>query len=474
MLDQPATGTERPEIYPEAAAAESRRDALRLKGVALQRSGRLDEAISVYRELLGPFAEDDPGIWTNLAAALRQKRNFEAAAAACSRAISLRPGDPALLSNRANVLKDMNRLPESINLHERAVKLEPQNPMVLHNFSTALRDAGEFERALKYCNAACELAPENAGYQLDRAMLHLYLGHAEDGWRTFEWRWRTGELNELLPEIPFWRGEDLVGKDVVVFPEQGFGDTIFATRYLPLLKARGARVRLVCKQPLYRLFSGLEGCDELLPFGGEAPLADFKCPMMSLPGLLNPSLTDGPPPVKLNIPEAAVRKARTALGPRRNERLRVGIVWSGSLSFKNNANRAVSLRQFLPLAEQFGVQFYSLQKGPRSTDLREFGAEPLVIDLDPYINDFADTAAFIRALDLVIMTDSSVAHLCGSLNAPVWNLIQFVPYWLYGGDETTTPWYPSMKLFRQKRPGDWEPVFERVFNELSKCGQEFF
>jgi len=127
-----------------------------------------------------------------------------------------------------------------------------------------------------------------------------------------------------------------------------------------------------------------------------------------------------------------------------------------------------ALDRFLPFAELPGVQFYSLQKGPRAQDLRDAGAEPLVIDLDPYIRDFADTAAFIRELDLVVMTDSSVAHLCGTLGRPVWNLLQFVPYWLYGHDETATPWYPSMRLFRQRRIGDWDSVFRDVYGELQK------
>ena len=188
--------------------------------------------------------------------------------------------------------------------------------------------------------------------------------------------------------------------------------------------------------------------------------------MMSLPGLLNPSFDDCPVPISLNVPAQALEKARHALGPSVHGKVKIGIVWSGSVTFGNNRNRSISLERFLPLAENSRLQLYSLQKGPCAADISRLGAEPLVIDLDPYISDFADTAAFIRLLDLVIMTDSSVAHLCGTLNRPVWNLLQFVPYWLYGSEPAGTAWYPSMRLFRQPRPGDWDPVFQAVMREL--------
>ncbi len=184
--------------------------------------------------------------------------------------------------------------------------------------------------------------------------------------------------------------------------------------------------------------------------------------MMSLPGLLGlDDLGRLPPPAPLAVPRAAAAKIGRLLQPFAG-RVTVGIVWSGSITFKNNRNRSVPLERFFGLAEVPGVQLVSLQKGKPEEQVRRQRAQPLVFDLSPHLSDFADTAAACRQLDLVIMTDSAVAHLAGSLGTPVWNLLNFSPYWLYGSQGATTPWYPSMRLFRQPRPGDWDEVFRQA------------
>ena len=256
----------------------------------------------------------------------------------------------------------------------------------------------------------------------------------------------------------------------LAWPEQGFGDAILSVRFLPALRARVRRVALGCKPELLRLFSGLAGVDELVAIGAAAPSHAAHVPFMSLPGMAMKSFADLPPPAKLHVPPEA--RARLApLVATAGNRLKVGIIWSGSVTFKGNAQRATPLERFLPFAEVPGVQLFSLQKGPRAEELAQSGARNYIVDLGRHLDDFADTAAAVEQLDLVLMTDSSVAHLAGSLGRPVWNLLPFMPYWLYLDGRSDTPWYPSMRLFRQKAPGAWDGVFAEARHALEELSR---
>jgi hypothetical protein len=218
-----------------------------------------------------------------------------------------------------------------------------------------------------------------------------------------------------------------------------------------------------------RLFEGVEGIDEVVPIEKRAETpCDFHASLMDLPRIFNARPDSAPMPPKLNIPEDAHAKAAALLEPA-GDRFTVGVVWSGSVTFKNNRRRAVDVDRFLGLAEVPGVQLVSLQKGPRENELDGPGIAPLFIDAGRKVQDFAETAAVIEALDLVVMTDSSVAHLCGTLGQPVWNLLNSVPYWLYGDHGERPGWYPSMRLFRQPTVGAWDSVFALVKSELARA-----
>ena len=195
---------------------------------------------------------------------------------------------------------------------------------------------------------------------------------------------------------------------------------------------------------------------------------DYQISVMSLPGVFGTTLQNIPLITKLSIAPVIPLNSKKILDAA-GEKLKVGIVWSGSVTFKGNRKRAVSIDRFIPLTSIPGVQFYSLQKGPCEKDLYEAGADSLIWDLSPDLNDFTDTAAILEELDLVIMTDSSVAHLAGSLNCPIWNLLNYKPYWLYLNHREDCPWYPSMRLFRQNEPGNWDSVFKKVAAELEKA-----
>ena len=455
------------------SAEEVTPDQLFQRAAALHRQGKIDLAIVAYRKIL-QMAPRHAGVWGNLGVALRTKGEFQAAVIAYKRALEIVPGDAGITGNLGNALKDMDRLGEALEAHRHAAEAQPHDFNIRYNYGIALREAAFYERSLVELEAAIALKPEEAHPQWDRAIALLHLGRFREGWEAYETRWRTGDLPQRPDSVPRWRGESFEGKNLLIFAEQGFGDSILTSRFVPLVKARAGegqgagKVILECKAPLQDLFSGIEGIDRMIEPGEADGDYDLEVPIMSLPGIFEASDENLPPLTRLHIPDYAKQKARALL--RQDERFKVGIVWSGSVTFKGNLKRAVGVERFLPFAEVPGVDLYSLQKGPRSQDLETAGGGGAVVTaVGEQLDSFAETAAVIESLDLVIMTDSSVAHLAGSLGRPIWNLLNKATYWLYRGDGETTPWYPSMKLYRQEEAGAWEPVFDRVRQDLAQA-----
>jgi hypothetical protein len=409
---------------------------------------------------------DDFWVWNALGMALRGSGRRAAAVAAYRRALTLQPDQAGVLSNCGNALKEMQLFDEAIDCHRQAVALAPQSAMFAANLGIALREAGLTAEALVETDRAVALAPDNANNRFDRSQLRLMLGDFAKGWQDFEARWRLREISPPRFRQPVWKGDPLPQGTVLLWPEQGFGDTILAVRFARLVKQRVGRVIVAAKPELMRLLDGVEGIDAVVPLGAALPEFDAHCPLMSLPKFFVQALGDVPPPARFAVPEASRTKLATALASA-GDRLKVGIVWSGSVSFRTNHLRSTAMERFLRLAEVPGVQLFSLQKGPRAGELAEAGGDTMVTDLAPLLDDFADTAAAIAGLDLVVMTDSAVAHLAGSLGTPVWNLLPKVAYWLYLKDRPDTPWYPSMRLFRQQTHGDWDGVFTEACAALA-------
>lgn len=450
----------------ESAAVAPIRDLAKLRALAckLHQEKRLPEAVGAYQAYLAA-RPGDAGIWSNLGVALRAQAKLRAAALCYRRALEIEPGEPSYLGNLGNVLKDLDEIEDSIAVQREAVAQKPDDVRLRYNLGLAYREGADFEAALESFDAAIVMNPEDPHMQWDRALALLHLGRFEEGWQAYEWRWKIGELPPPSFRAPAWRGEDLEGKRILLTPEQGFGDTLLVSRLIPQVKARGATVWMECKPPLWRLFAGVAAIDRLAAPGALKEGFDYHCSLMSLPGILGVTHRTAPPPLTLAVPPVARKKARRLLAPA-GDRFKVGIVWSGSVTYKGNRKRAAGLERFLDLAGVPGVQLYSLYKGPLEGQLKEQGAAGLVVDLGGQDEDLADTAAAIELLDLVIMTDSAVAHLTGTLGRPIWNLLSYSPYWLYGARGETTPWYPSMRLYRQPAPGDWDSVFARVRVDL--------
>lgn len=402
-----------------------------------------------------------------------QQSNYAAAAVFFKRALEMTPEAPDLLRHYGRALAALDRRHEALAALKQAVALMPDDYNTHAFYAGALRDFCQFDEALEEYEAAYKLNPDYVDALWARADILLTQGRFIEGWENYEIRWKLG------PHYPFtrlarleagyttrrWTGEDLTGKTIKIYMEQGFGDTIFGSRYIPLVKARGARIIVMCHPDLHRLFKTIPGVDRLVGLEKIDETIDYHVPIMSLPGLFATDASSIPPPPALKVTEPLPAEA-AALLRLGKDRFKVGIVWTGSPTYGANHKRAVPFSRFLPLAEVPGVQLYSLQKGEAEKELVVMGAQGPVLELGPYLKDFADTAAVLKQLGLVIMTDSSVAHLAGSTGCPVWNLLAYRAYWVYHTGETT-PWYPSMRLFRQPQPGDWDSVFARVKRELA-------
>jgi len=436
------------------------------QALAHQRAGRHAEAIALYTRLLAVTPGYAPA-WNNLGSALRASGRIAAAIACYKRALEVDP-DCSATGNLGNALKDVGRIDEALVAHRLAVAASPDDAATRHNHGIALRQAGDLEAALAEFEEALRLSPGAPRPTWDRAVVLLQQGRFAEGWPAYERRFGLEDFPPRCHPSPRWAGEPFDGRTLLVYPEQGFGDCIFASRFLPLVKQRGGTVVVECRSELRRLFSRLEGIDRLVA-PGEMVAADFHSPMMSLPGIVDASPHTSPPPPRLHVPAEARERFGTLFAPYR-DRFTVGIIWSGSVSFKGNRTRSASLAHFLRLAETPGVQLFSLQMGPPRAEIADIGgAGTLIVDLGAIVGDFADTAAIVEQLDLVVMTDSAVAHLAGSLAKPIWNLLNLVPYWLYGMEEAGTSWYPTMRLFRQRRFGDWDGVFAEVEPALAQA-----
>lgn len=439
---------------------------------AALKDGKLAQAASLYRAALTL----DPAhfaAWMNLGTCLRRMGHLDAAIVAGERARALQPDNTGCLTNLGNALVDASRIDEALALQRQALTLAPDDLLIKRNLAVCLREAGVFDEAYAHFTALIAHFPDDANLPWEQALCHLYRGDYAQGWPAFESRWKLPAMTARWPHIARWHGENLAGKQLLLTEEQGFGDTLLCSRYLPLLIAQAGTngsVTLACKKPLHRLLSAISGLtlttiEDVEKDARQAGRYDCQAAMMSLPGLFKTDLGNipAPPPLTANVglPPVVAQALKAGTG-----RLKVGIIWSGSVTFANNRKRSVTADRFMPLAGIDGVELYSLQKGPREHDLRAMGGTGIIHEIGPHFEDFAQTATALRQLDLVIMTDSAVAHLAGSLGVPVWNLLHDRPYWLYLQDRMDCPWYASMTLYRQPKPGDWDSVFAKVADDL--------
>lgn len=446
-----------------------------LHGQAVAGAGQPQEALASF-ERARALGADGAMLRVHLGGALWSLGRAEEALQHYDRAIALDPALAQAWADRGATLRLLDRHAEALEALSHAMALDPSAPAHPFNRAVVLTDLGRLEEACADIDAALALRPDFRPARLAGAHAYLAAGRFERGWDLFEARWQGSE-GYGLTGAPVWDGTAaLAGKSVLLRGEQGLGDVLQFCRYARQVKALGARVVLEVQAPLVRLMAGLEGVDEVVAFSAEPPPADYQALLMSLPRAFGTTLQTIPAEVPyLSADPAGVARWDARLGPR--TRPRVGLVWSGGFRDEAalrwvNARRNIALERLAPLRDA-PVDFVSLQKGePGEGELRSLKAQgwdgPDILEVMDEVTDFADTAALIQALDLVISVDTSTAHLAGALGKPVWIMNRYDSCWRWLTDREDSPWYPSLRLFRQERMGEWDAVAAKVRAELDR------
>mgnify|MGYP003112932114 CR=1 FL=1 len=464
-----ATAEKIAELEAEGAAtrvAQKRRvtNDLFQRGLAAHQAGQIDEAIRLYSTALRQNPQQ-PDVWNNLGVALRRSKKFEAALIAYRRAADLRPENAGLWSNMGNCLREMMRFEEALIAHKKALELD--DTIKSHTFNAGLvyRDMNRFDDALEYFDRALAIDPDYIDANWDKALAHLALGNYADGWAGYETRRKLAD-NPIRPldAAPEWDGKaSLRGKRILLRAEQGFGDMIQFARFVPLVAKQAGHVILECRKELIPIMRTVAGVGTLVEKGRPLPEFDLHVPLLSLPHVMgvgesdlqkisaDPYIT---PPVGKSV----------RLAPPPGTVLKVGLIWAGKL---NPRDRSCPLESLLPILSAKGAAFYSFQIDERRSDLDKLGLNAFVTDLGDHIHDFGDSAALMQAMDLVISIDSSPAHLAGALGVPVWMLQLYTTDWRWLVDRADSPWYPTMRIYRQQKPADWSVPVNKLAGDFS-------
>jgi len=445
-------------------------EATHMMGVIALNFGRPDDAA----ELIGVALKANPAdvsAHCNMAIALRAQGKFDESIAACREALRLKPTLAEAYINLGLTLMEQGRTAEAAEAYHQAIRLQPGEARIYSCMGNALSEAGKVHEAITVHRQAIGIAPNLAGAHLKLGQALLLSGDFS-GWAEYDWRWRFEYFQSRSPKFqrPQWGGEDLKGRTVLLHAEQGFGDTIQFVRYAGMVAARGGKVILECPANLCTLLKQLPGIETVIAAGQTLPPFDLQCPFMSLPfafGTQPESIPNIVPYLRADPQRAKEWAARL---PAKGRELRVGLAWAGSVGSVNDRRRSIDPSYFLPLSGVKGVRFVSLQKERRSTQ-SEPPAELRLIDQTAELGDFADTAALIKNLDLVISADTAVAHLAGAMGKLTCLLLPFAPDWRWQLDRSDTPWYPKMRLFRQPEFGDWDSVFREVTKSLAAASQ---
>lgn len=466
-------------------------------------AGKPQEAEDILRQIL-VVDPQNPKVMNRLGVFLTKRRSYYEALYRFDRSAKIDPASGLAISNRGMILSELGHNDEAIIDFKRAVELEPKNPICLNNLGNAFERLGRYDEALeafdrtllmdpdhavthynrgvvllRFCrredailsfDRAITLNPDDAEAHYNRAGALLTLGRLKEGFAEYEWRLKSTEnVNTpyyLDAKAPKWAGQSLIGRSIVVHAEQGIGDTIQFLRYLPMVLARKpTKLYLVVHRGVHFLvknsFAGEERLIMLSP-KEEMPETDYQCPLMSLPHIFETALDSIPEPVVFRPPPDIFDfdgKIRRFAG----SKLRVGLCWSGNFQHKNDHHRSIPLLQFSQIMQTDGAAFFSLQKDVRQEDAEAFKALPNLCDLAPKLSNFGDTAVAVGALDLVISVDTSVAHIAATMGVPTWILVpKFSQDWRWLLDRHDSPWYPSARLFRQEKVGDWDSVLAAI------------
>jgi FkbM family methyltransferase len=479
-------------------------------GKALQHLGRRDEALEAYQAAIA-LQPDDPNTNINLGSALLERRAWDDAVTVTRRAITLQPANAMAHANLGTALLNLGRheealascrqamslelqgvaihaslggamlelgaLPEAVALCRRAIALDPTVSSAHFNLSHALKNMNLLEEAQVAASQAIALCPDSAEYHFHLAHILLLQGNLLAGWTEYDWRWQLPDfawISNLHGKFsqPLWAGEDIRDKTILIYTEQGLGDMILFARYLPLVVRRARRVIAAVSPHMRRLLRSIDGVEFVSIRDVPLPRFDVHCPLLSLPRAFATRLDDIPSPTPYLCADPDLQEhwaSRIRRGQTATNTLKVGLVWAGNPATKRDCFRSPGLANVAPLFSVPGIDFVVLQVGEGRSGLNSNPLPPGVIDLGSELTDLADTAAIISSLDLMISSCTAPLHLAGALGVPTWAMIPYAPYFPWLLERTDTPWYASVRLYRQDQPGrDWSEVIGRIAADLAQ------
>jgi tetratricopeptide (TPR) repeat protein len=456
------------ESYDRALALRPRHaETYNNRGIVLGRLQRDQEALASYDRAI-ELKPDYAGAYNNRGVTLARLQRYSEALASHERAITLKPDYPEARSNRGNVLSDLERYSEALACFDHAVWLKPDYADAYYHRGNALRELHRHQEAVESYERAIALQPDHASAHWNLADCLLLLGDFARGWQEYEWRWKLSRSQQARREFqqPLWLGEEtLEGRTILLHGEMGLGDTLLFCRYAREVARLGGRVILEVQPSLLPLLASLEGVSRALPRSAPLPAIDCHCPLMSLPLAFRTELHNIPAAIPYVHPDPAqVARWRRRLGE--TSKPRIAFVWSGSVALKND-RRSMALADMLPLMSP-DAEWVSVQKEMLASDAALLESHRELRQVGSELYDFADTAAVLELVDLVVTVDTSVANLAGAMGKPVWILLPFNPHdwrWLLGREDS--PWYPTARLFRQPSAGDWASVILRIRKELA-------
>ena len=452
------------------------------RGIVLNELKRKKDALLSYEKAI-EFKRDFAEAYLNRGIALKEINRFEDSLASYDKSIEFKHNYAEAYSNRGNVLKELMRLEEALLSYDKAIEIDSDHAEAYYNRGVVLKTLKRFEESLACYDKAIELNLEYNEAHWNKSLLLLTLGDFENGWKLYAYRWKYSLIDSYRNfKQPLWLGDnDISHKTILIHAEQGLGDTLQFIRYVPMVAALGATVMVEVQAPLLSLFLNMQGISVLLKQGDSLPPFDVHCPMMSLPLAFKTTLDTVPACPQFVIPEAKTQFWSDKLGSKAIPR--VGLVWNGGFRPDQPEIWDVNERRNLPLQQLkalvgIDVEFISLQKGePAESEFRQTVASgwdgPVIHDHVIELKDFSDTAALVMNLDLVIAVDTSTAHLAASIGKPVWLLNRYDTCWRWLVDREDSPWYPSIKIYRQTSSGDWDSVLQKVRIDLLSFATSF-
>lgn len=429
-------------------------------------AGNLPQAEHICREIL-KVQPDNADICNNLGLILTRKGQPDDAILYYKKAIRL---DPTLVDayyNLGIIFQDKMQLGEAIEYYSKALRLDPVLIDAHYNMGIAFRDVMKINEAIACYKNAIQLDPNFTFAHFNLSLALLLSGNFREGWEEFKWRWKIKELSQRRNFLqPQWNGANIPGKTLLLHAEDGFGDTIQFVRYASLIAHHDTKVIVECQKELTSLIQNVDGISQVVSYGDELPDFDFYCSLLRLPYLFRMTLENLPARTPYIKPSPSLTEKWRKRMKNDNSKFKIGLVWSGSAREGKLRYRSCPFEFFSVLTEFDNITFYSLQKQLPENKLINIPRDMKFVDYMKEIDNFSDTAGLIENLDLVISVDTAVAHLAGAIGKQVWTLVSFPPDWRWMLDRNDSPWYPTMKLFRQPSQGEWQVVINNIYNEM--------